>query len=335
MTAKRIVICADGTWNRADQLHPTNVFKLARAIPPVGVDGRAQVVFYDAGVGTGNLWDHLTGGAFGEGLRQNVEDANLFIALNYVAGDEIYLVGFSRGAYTARSTAGMIRKVGVLRKEHLDRLPEAYRLYRGPLHPDAPESQAFRRAYAQEAPLRFIGVWDTVGALGIPISGLQWLTRHRHQFHDVQLSRHVENGFHAVAIDEQRRPFRPTLWVQYPEALPSQRVEQRWFPGVHSDVGGGYRDAALSDLALLWLTERAIECGLTFDRDALAKFTLPSPRGTLHHSRRGLFRLFGRYVRPIGNAAHEVIDASALERHRDLELRYAPANLVAFLRRNP
>ena len=124
--SKRIVISSDGTWNRPDQKNPTNVIKMARAILPTAPDGKCQVVFYDQGVGTGKRLDRWLGGAFGQGLEKNVEDAYRFLMHNYDEGDEIYLFGFSRGAFTARSTVGMIRNSGLLHKTHADRFSKAY-----------------------------------------------------------------------------------------------------------------------------------------------------------------------------------------------------------------
>ena len=192
---KRIVICADGTWNRPDQTAPTNVVKFARAVAPSDRDGTPQVVFYDLGVGTGNVWDRITGGAFGKEVEQNIADGYRFLVHNYAEGDAIHLIGFSRGAFTVRSLAGLLRNVGLLQTVHSDRFPEAYAMYRSPDRPDSPEAEAFRAAYSRVVRIHFLGVWDTVGALGIPITGLQRITRSRHQFHDLRLSRSVANAF--------------------------------------------------------------------------------------------------------------------------------------------
>ncbi|HWO94153.1 MAG TPA: DUF2235 domain-containing protein, partial [Dehalococcoidia bacterium] len=175
MTLRRLIICCDGTWNTPDRTDggigvPTNVVRMARAIPPVAPDGTPQIVYYDQGVGTDNMINKYTGGAFGIGLSRNVRDAYLFLIHNYIEGDELYFFGFSRGAYTVRSTAGMIRKIGLLDKVEADRAMEAWRIYRE--HAGGPDSQraiAFREAFSRyPVRIRFLGVWDTVGALGIP-----------------------------------------------------------------------------------------------------------------------------------------------------------------------
>ena len=192
---KRIVLCCDGTWNTPHQPNPTNVIKFAQAVSPTGSDGMSQVVFYDPGVGTeAGLWDRVTGGALGKGLDKNIGDAYRFLALNYEPGDQIYLLGFSRGAYTARSLAGLLRNCGLLLKTHLDQYPVAFDLYqRRDGHPNSDEASNFRRDFSQEVAIKFIGVWDTVGAMGIPVGG-PGFAKKRYQFHDVRLSSRVQNA---------------------------------------------------------------------------------------------------------------------------------------------
>ncbi len=326
---KRLVVCSDGTWNAADARHPTNVVRLSRAIRPADAAGVAQPLLYDRGVGTGNLPDRLLGGVLGLGLTRNVEDGYRFLVQHYEPGDRVYLFGFSRGAYTVRSLAGLLRNAGLLRREHAGRVAEAMRLYRGSAHPDAPEAQRFRAEHAHEVGCTFLGVWDTVGALGIPGRWLNAIGRRRHQFHDVTLSRSVESAFHALAIDERRRSFAPTLWERQPH--PTQRVEQTWFAGAHSDIGGGYSDASLADVALLWMAERAVECGLAVDLDGLRQAARPAGGGRLHDSRRGIFRLLPSGARSIGGRSAESVHESVLRRRADPSQRYAPPNLEAYL----
>lgn len=338
--SKRIVICSDGTWFTPEHKYkgasaPSNVYKMACAITPQAADGKAQIVFYDKGVGTGWGLDRLTGGAFGQGLFDNIKDGYSFLVQNYAADDEIYFLGFSRGAYTARSTVGLIRKCGLLHKIHADKFIDAYRLYRrrDPT-PDTPETLQFRKEYAREIRVKFIGVWDTVGALGIPFGFLRFLTKSRYQFHDVKLSRIVENAYHAVAIDEQRQPFKPTLW-ELPH-IENQKVEQVWFAGVHSNIGGGYLDSSLSDLAFVWVMEKAAACGLGFDPVYIEKTIKPNYAGTLYHFFSAIFykMLGANKPRPIAQRAGtaESVHPSALERFHDATLGYHPKNLIDYLK---
>jgi uncharacterized protein (DUF2235 family) len=332
---KRIVVCCDGTWNRPDQAAPTNVFKASRAIRSRDGD-RHQIVLYHRGVGTGNWLDRVTGGAFGHGLDRNIEEVYRFLVLNYEPGDEVYFLGFSRGAYTVRSTAGLIRNARLLRREHIDRAPEALRLYRSPTHPDDDAAQQFRGDYAWPLfRMKFLGVWDTVGALGVPLHGLNFLTRGRYDFHDVKLSSWVENAFHAVSIDEQRSSFRPSLWEH--QQTEGQRMEQVWFAGVHSDVGGGYNAAGLSDISLRWMLERAAECDLAIDETWLDATTTPDARGAVHNSRRGIFGIFPPHEREIGavERGNEALHASVRERHGTSDLGYQPRNLLRYVERHP
>ncbi len=329
---KRIIVCCDGTWNKPDQkqggkYNPTNVVKFARTILPQTSDGTQQVVFYDQGVGTGFGLDKFFGGAFGFGLGKNVIDGYRFILHNFVPGDEIYLFGFSRGAYTARSIAGMIRNCGILKKQYGDHFNEAFRLYRRQdAPPDSNEAIDFRRCYSFETKIKCVGVWDTVGSLGIPVSFCKNRLNKKFQFHDVTLSSKVENAFHALAIDEQRGPFKPTLW--YAKNVSGQRVEQRWFSGVHSDVGGGYVEAGLSDIAFMWMKECAESCGLLFDEDSVKMLIKPDVTATLHQSRKGHWKLLRKYERRIGSTeSGEHVDDSALARLQKVPT-YKPENLM-------
>ena len=331
---KRLIICSDGTWNSPDQRFPTSVVRISHLIVPQAPDGTPQIVFYDRGVGTGNLLDRITGGAFGQGLDKNIEDAYWFLMNNFSDGDEVFLFGFSRGAYTVRSTAGFIRKCGLLRKAHAQKFQQAYGLYRrrDPTA-DSPDVAAFRQSYSREIDIKFIGVWDTVGALGVPLRGLRWLSRRTYEFHDTQLSRRVKFGYHAIGIDERRSPFRPTLWTGTPK--PGQVVEQGWFAGVHSDVGGGYAEQGLADVALKWMIDKARACGLAFQDDDVAKTVDPRPLDVLHNSMTGLYRLTPGIARQMGteSQATEALHRAANVRHDNQQVRYAPENLLEYLRR--
>ena len=354
--SKRLVICCDGTWNIPDQASdgkasPTNVTKLALAVAPEDDAGVEQRMFYHRGVGTSRR-EHIMGGGFGYGLSKNVRDSYRFIVENYEPGDELFLFGFSRGAYTARSTAGFVRNSGILRSSYADRIDEAYALYRDrTAHPRGTEARLFRRSYSYETRIRFIGVWDTVGALGIPVTGLGWVNwfNRRWQFHDTDLSTTVDAAFQALAIDEKRAPFQPAVWKQQPDAG-NQRLEQVWLAGVHCDVGGGYPATGLSDIGLRWMVDRAGTCGLAFLKDA---FVPPPPAGagdaaststivnadamgTLHESRKSFYKLQGPYHRPIGekDPAHEYVGSSVVVR-REKDPGYAPPALVTYLAGQP
>jgi uncharacterized protein (DUF2235 family) len=346
---KRIVVCCDGTWNRPDEVSPTNVAKIHGAV--ADTDGETeQVAFYHAGVGTSGGLDRYMGGGFGWGLSWNVRDCYRLVVESYDPGDHLFFFGFSRGAYTARSTVGLIRNAGILRREHVDRIDEAYELYRGrgdDRHPNGAESQRFRQSYSHdEIEVRFVGVWDTVGALGIPgvpklLAGRLWA------FHDTQLSSKVELAYQALAIDEQRRPFVPSLWYRSPGD--DHVLEQRWFAGVHSDVGGGYPQCSLADITLSWMAGRARAAGLALKDDYLVRADVrdqdvdpddearrlgkkisPNVDGTIHPSFRGLYRLLGPLQRSFVDPKQpkDSIAASSTATDRS---NYSPANLAAFL----
>jgi uncharacterized protein (DUF2235 family) len=291
---KRLVVCADGTWNKVEKAQSgkhlsTNVAKIAAALLPVDTNGTAQVLCYLEGVGTHD-GEWIRGGMFGLGISRNIGRAYEFLVRSYEPGDEIWIFGFSRGAFTARSLAGMVRDCGLLKLAHIDRMGDAKALYRNRYDdtaPDAPRARVFRNTYSHEPDIKFIGVWDTVGSLGVPGVHL-WLARLLRidwQFHDTTLSRSVKNAYHALAIHEKRSDFEPTLWQKQPQAS-DQTLEQVWFSGVHSDVGGGYIEEQLSDVALMWMIEKAKSRGLGFREDFLSDrhWFNPDPDGTLHDS---------------------------------------------------
>ncbi|MFF1615351.1 DUF2235 domain-containing protein [Amycolatopsis sp. NPDC058278] len=338
--AKRLVICCDGTWNTLRQPAPTNVGQLQKAVAPVDPAGTPQRVHYREGVGTGKLVDHLVGGAFGMGLSAKVQDAYRFVAENYEPGDELFFFGFSRGAYTARSTVGFIRNCGVLLPGEIGRLEEAYRLYRDrdrdASGPDSPRAREFRAKYAREdrTPIRFVGVWDTVGALGIPLSGgrLIHLLNKRWQFHDMELTSIVQAAFQALAVDEHRKSFSPAVWA--PSKAADGRIrEQVWFAGAHSDVGGGYQQPALSNLALRWMADRAEQCGLAFEENAFGYLSGRDELGELHNSLKAFYRWFGSADRGIGRVDPATESAASCVVHRSEQLRppYRPGNLLTYL----
>ena len=346
---KRIVVCADGTWNLRDQvdketgkIRPTNVTKVARAVRTCDSRDVHQVVFYHDGLGTGGPLDKLTGGAFGHGIEQNVRDLYRSIIYNYCDGDELYFFGFSRGAFTVRTLAGLMNRIGLLRKDQDYFLPEIYACYEKNHGPGTPQwTHAFRHIRDPRPcpPIRFIGVWDTVGSLGAPgvigkIAGK--LSGNKYAYHDVALNGHIQNAYHALALDERRNPFKPTLWTR--PAGWSGNLQQAWFPGVHCSVGGGYTPDGLANEALHWMVEKAEALGLEFDSEYLAPFT-PCFNSKRHDSMSLKYRVFGEYLRPVGveSADSEVVHKSSMDRRAYYdgstrpepwaESRYAPPNL--------
>ena len=308
---KRLIVCCDGTWNTADQSEggiptPTNVVKLYNAVAEQDAKKVEQVKYYHPGVGTDpGLLSKVVGGGLGAGLDRNIMSGYRFLADHYRTGDEIFLFGFSRGAYTARSLAGMIGCCGIMDPAGHDE-PETWRLineiyqegYRKRERYET-EGLSYHPAPGQsgEIPVRFLGVWDTVGALGIPedLPLLGLLDRpEQYHFHDTALSRTVKNARHAVALDEKRASFEPTLWSGV-EARDD--VKQVWFPGVHADVGGGYAEAELSDGALKWMLDEARGCDLRVHQAASGQLH-PDPQGVVHDSYSGVFKLLKSRPRP-------------------------------------
>lgn len=290
-----LVICCDGTWNTPDQKDkgipaPTNVARLYNA-----VNERAdQQRYYHPGVGTdGSWWNKVIGGGTGAGLDANIMSAYRWLCEHYESdADNIYLFGFSRGAYTARSLVGFLNCCGLLQARGVavsDLWPRIQRLfdagYRAKTETHATwqsEGWAFHND-GKKPPIRFLGVWDTVGALGIPdtmpvLSLLQNL--HTYSFHDTLVSENVKTARHAVSMDEMRESFQPTLWANADKHVDAQEC---WFPGVHSDVGGGYHEAGLSNGALRWMIAEAHKAGLVFT-DTMVEQVVPNYLNMLHDS---------------------------------------------------
>ncbi|MBE7178992.1 MAG: DUF2235 domain-containing protein [Mucilaginibacter polytrichastri] len=303
---KRIITCSDGTWNSPSKNEQTNVQKIFEAICNIDNKGVNQIKFYDQGVGTsGGKFRKIYDGATGKGLDDNILDAYKFILWNYVPGDEIYLFGFSRGAYTARSLAGLIYKCGILRNNDLNLIKKAYKLYRdGDLKPSSAVATKFREKYSHpEQVIRFIGVWDTVGALGIPLRWFELVNQNKYRFHDTKLNAKVQFAHQALAIDEKRTNFVPVIWQQdehIAERNPGQVLEQVWFSGVHSNIGGGYPNQGLSDIALKWMVEKAEAAGLGFEKLYLEEHLNPNVKGKLYESNGFPFNLAGEHIREIG-----------------------------------
>lgn len=322
---------------RAKPLPPdksTNVVKMYNCICNTGEDERKrpipQVKVYDEGVGTGyGFLDRIVSGATGRGLDKNIKDVYRFFMLNYQPGDRLFLFGFSRGAYTARSLAGFIRNCGILRPENMHVVNEAYALYRERnvySHPDSDLMKSFRRTYSHKenendvTPIHFMGVWDTVGALGIPLRLWQVRNRRKYSFHDVKLGSHVLHAYHALALDEKRRQFSPALWeksqsvLDNPDHPQHRQFEQRWFRGAHSNVGGGYPDRGLSNRALEWVMEKAKGAGLCFNAPPLIE-TGESDKGKAINSLMPLYWLSGwktRTPKLNGFECNQTMDESAV-----------------------
>ena len=281
---KRLIVCCDGTWkdsqsdlNDGKLPIPTNVTRISQAIKSLDSDGIQQVVFYQAGIGSqGGILNRLIGGATAQGLSENIRSGYSFLANNYSEGDEIFFFGFSRGAFTARSIAGLIDGVGLLTKDGLPYLAEVFRDWENrknptyqPANPDLPfpnkpsvSDPRYKKLLLKnhlsklDVVIKVVGVWDTVGSLGIPRIGwveklpIQTL-RGEYRFYDTRLNDHILNAFQALALDEERAAFSPALWERPPGN--STNLRQVWFPGAHSNVGGGKPDQGMANITLAWM----------------------------------------------------------------------------------
>lgn len=326
---KRLIVCCDGTWQQLNSSYPSNVIKLAQAVKSSASDGLGQIVFYDEGVGSDS--NKILGGATGLGIDRNIQDAYRFLCLNYEPGDEIYLFGFSRGAYTVRSLAGMIHCSGLLDRPNITRASEAYELYRNRgIKPKDKIAADYREEYGDRVPITLLGCFDTVGALGIPtlpaFKKYDEQLKKRYRFHDTTLNKSIQNALHAVAIDEVREIFDVTLMKKNPD-VENQRVIQVWFPGSHICIGGGSEEySGLSDTALQWMLDstRNLGLGVEFDPSVIPTGINPNYEIDFKNDP-GFFKLAGVKFREVGDAIED-LHQSTIERLQKRQ-DYRPKNL--------
>ncbi|MCH7574787.1 MAG: DUF2235 domain-containing protein [Candidatus Marinimicrobia bacterium] len=317
--AKNIVIFSDGTGQEGGKGTNSNVYKLFNMI-----EDRTdrQVAFYDRGLGTG--WRKLTGKAFGAGISKNIRDCYRFLFDHFQSGDKVYLLGFSRGAFTVRSLSGFINMFGILPKSRPELIKQAYRIYKKSqgARRDKLAADFLARHHNMWCEIEFLGVWDTVKALGSPIKLANIIIPKKNEFHDATISPSVVYGAHALAIDDLRKNFHPTFWDER-EAEPGQ-IKQVWFAGMHSDVGGGYADAGLSDFALRWMIDQGKSRGLLIwdNRDKAVK---GDSTGKLHDSRAGWGRMYPKKERRLTEEIIKpVLHQSVIDRHNNEDMAYDP-----------
>jgi uncharacterized protein (DUF2235 family) len=356
---KRLAVFLDGTWNAVD--NNTNVWRMKALCAKTGTDGLPQLVYYEIGV------NGVLGGTLGKGLDENIRLAYEWLVENYDDGDEIFIFGFSRGAYTARSLAGLIAKLGILKHGSPIGVSQLYERYKRSYEQTIWELNEQQDAgtldatnatlevrlmlkYSQRVNIKVVAVWDTVGALGIPAFSIEGVSRTTFGFLQTGLRIHIENGYHALAIDEHRPDFAPTLWdVRHsndpteahadPRSITS--VEQRWFVGAHANVGGGYDSDLLAQIPLRWIMKKASTHGLTFRNDVeIDGNVLTAPiTDSYKEFGKGVYSKFLQpHFRPIGedpevrdDGAHaninETIDHSVFDRWRSVP-GYRPPNLL-------
>ncbi len=323
--SKNILVFSDGTGQEGGIRHDTNIYKLFNMVED---RTERQVAFYDRGLGTG--WRKITGNVAGRGISKNIKECYHFIFNHFSAGDRIFLFGFSRGATTVRSLSSFIHLFGVLPKSRPELIQRAYSIYKiSDRDKRNSRAQEFvKRHHTMWCRITFLGVWDTVAALGVPIKFISVLLDkipfYRHRFQDLTLSESVEHARHALAIDDQRLTFHPTVWEG--PLKEHQTMKQVWFGGMHTDVGGGYREQGLSDITLGWMVREAQSHGLLiYPRHAVE--IRPSENGHMHDSRgTPLTKVYRRKVRTWDSdkLGKPVIHESALLRTRNRQNQESP-----------
>ncbi len=318
MPARRIVLCLDGTWNSDPPLfrsHPTNILQIHRRLASRDAAGVEQLSLYEPGVGAGR--SHLAGYA-GWTVGRIIRRAYLRLARTWREGDELFLFGLSRGAYQALTVARWLDWGGLPELDVSDReIKRRFALYR-----DLDEQALCALPARRPVPVRFLGAFDTVEALGLPLRGLHKLTRPDVGYHSRELPANVEIARHALALDEERGAFEPAVWPPaHPgQSPPGQSVEQVWFPGSHGDVCGGFGNRAHSDHTLLWMMSEAERAGLAFDPARRDADLSPKPEARPSRPFGGLHRLVARLPRTPGATWPETerLDASATPRRPTL-----------------
>jgi uncharacterized protein (DUF2235 family) len=350
---KRIALFLDGTWNNVSD--NTNVWRLKSLC----TRSSEQLVYYSAGVGT-QTGERLSGGMFGIGINEEVIDAYQWLVEHYEPGAQVFIFGFSRGAFTARSLAGFISKCGLLKPGSPVSMKQMFERYRKGtaqsvlalgkvVESGLPLEDRWIKEYSRPIPIWFQGVWDTVGALGVPLPCVPNVSREDFAFLETDLRINDTHAYHALAIDEHRKAFAPTLWVK---STPKQgdtypprdldHVEQRWFAGAHANVGGGYENDLLAQIPLQWLMNKAIAHGLEFKDNVVIdgdENTCPI-RDSLAEMAHGIYEVLTlgkHYYRSIGaeprdtgeaveSTINETIDGTVFDRWRADET-YRPPNL--------
>lgn len=308
---KRLICCLDGTWNDDRKgSSQTNVAKLYRCLPSIAADGHRQIAHYIQGIATtdGQRAQFLRG-AVGLEVSERIKRGFKFLSANYEPGDEIYLFGFSRGAFEARSLASFITLIGLPERGVPFNFDAAWNVYRQTAKKRDIDALARLSADCHyPVRIRCIGVWDTVGNIGNPYRPNGIVSKRSH-FHDMRLHDTIEIALQALAIDEQRATMSPTLWTLPLGAKqpPGQHVEQTWFAGTHADIGGGWPEAGLSDVTLQWMADRVTALtALSIDFERLRMSTDANPRGVLHDSARGAAFFLDRlipYIRLVNQKA--------------------------------
>ena len=350
---KNIIICCDGTGNEYSAHNNTNVVHLFENL----VRDARQLAFYDPGVGTfsvlgktaGKTVGTILGKGFGWGLQENIEDPYRYLMDRFCPGDEdtepdrVFLFGFSRGAFTARALAGMLFKMGLLQKGSKNLIPYASRIYNGRVRispDDSPvtkkkkeeaanaenkdTARGFMATYCHPCHPYFIGVWDTVGSLGYFLGK---------SFFDDKLHPDIRYAYQAISIDEKRKKFPVSLWDESHLDEEKQTVKQVWFAGVHSDVGGSYKERGLSNVALRWMLKQGNDAGMRL-KDGWDQILEPGPAAPMasgmrckdeeaqHESRNGFWRVFPRARRQFPENPR--IHQSVLDRAGDDRSRHTP-----------
>lgn len=363
LAKKRLLVFLDGTWNAVGS--NTNVWRMKSLCARRGAHGEEQRIYYDIGVN--GFW----GGTVGKGLSQNVREAYEWLMDNYDDGDDIFVFGFSRGAYTARSVAGLISKHGLLKggsplgtgqlferyKRSNDRtLWKLLELEAAGTLKDATLEERWLMKYSQPVHIKMVGVWDTVGTVGVPLFSFEGISRSTFGFLHTGLRQSIDNGYHAIAVDEHRKDFAPTLWtVRKPHdpkaVVPKPRtiesVEQRWFTGAHANVGGGCESDILAQAPLRWMMKKGSGHGLAWRQDVeIDGDLLTAPVSDSYKEfAKGLYsKVSSRFYRELGgepkklddgthSTINETIDASVFDRWRN-SADYRPPAIVGWAARN-
>jgi T6SS, Phospholipase effector Tle1-like, catalytic domain/PilZ domain len=345
---RNLVIFSDCCWQPTEYRSkkrrvPSNVSLAQICLTPASQDSIEQISFPDIASSPASKFRQLARRLFGAGLRTEILDAYTFLVNNYLPGDKIFFVGAGLGAFNLRRLADMIDRVGLLEPENINDLAEVFEYSQIPIEAlDTPAAQMiFEKLKGRRISIDFLGCWDTIGSYGLPTPGLNRISQSWMMLHDHKINRNVKAAYQALALDEPRRRFQPGLWTgsQSPD---KQIVEQVWFCGSHENIVGGLRDSGLSDIALIWLLQRAEEHGLGIDHEKLEENTAADPKGKVSKTKWSYFAtplaLRGARYRPVGQtslgfaenavSAAEKLHETVLTRQQVVK-NYAPHQLAS------
>lgn len=327
---KKIILCAEGTWGGPAEVNPSNILKITRALSKRTSEGIPQIVYYHPGLGSGNWLNQLRGGIEGQGIDKMILDFYRFLVFNYEPDDSLYLFGFSRGAFALRSLAGFLHHYGLLDSQDEYLTQTLYELHKKMLPvtgrffiKDSKHLSLDAKERLRNPAIAFMGLLDTVSSLRFSFNRNKERKSARFRYHYESFAENTDKIYQALAIDERRSAFNPVL-IRVDKAWQTQHLEQCWFAGCHSDMGGGNRVDTLGNIPLNWLIDRSIEHGVAYHEEKVIMYK-EAVKGPIHCKNNGLWRYldYEETRNPSADAKMcQSLHASVIKRAKEMEDYY-------------